>query len=471
MALAQNQNQQLEQRQEQVMTHQQIQSLELLAAPVPELRQIITTELHRNPVIEADGDGLEPLPSEEVSSSNSDDEERWIEQLVKAGDEGPSSEKGVGARSPEAEEKQEYYFHAITEKPSLHQQLEEQLRFLDLDKEMNDACQLVIDGLDDNGYLKTHAADLAMASGLSLDLVEKAVRLVQKLEPAGVAARNLQERFLIQLQRKGQDESLAYKAVAEYSDDLENNRLRELAKKLDIELPEVKDIFEELKSLNPHLAEAPQIDPVTYVNEEVTVENKQEGLHVKVNDDRLPTLNISSQYKNLLSDPNVGKETKQYIKEKIKAAASLIENLSQRQQTLERIANCIVAYQDEFFRHGPTYLKPLTMAQVAEQAGVHETTVSRSVAGKYLRCDYGLFALRDFFSAGYEGSDGNTVSNRVVSDKIRKLINDEDPRKPLSDTRIAKELKNEGLNVARRTVAKYREQMKILPSSRRRRYW
>jgi len=471
MPLKQNQYQEIEQRQEQIMTHQQIQSLEMLAAPVADLRQIITTEMHNNPVIEADFDSVEPLPAEEEPPANGEDEERWIEQLVSIGNESSPGGDVQPRNTPEEEEKREYMFHAITEKRTLHQQLEDQLRFLDLEEYLENACQLVIDTVDDDGYIKTHPADLSMAAGLPLEQVENAIQIVQKFEPAGVAARDLRERFLIQLERKGQKDTLAYKAVAEYCNELAENRLREIAQKLGIEMPEMKDIFEVLKSLDPCLSEAPAHTEATYVMEEVTVENKSDGPQVKVKNDMLPSVSISAHYKKLLSDPNVQKQTKQYIKEKIKAATSFIENLSQRQHTLERISRCIVDYQTEFFKYGPSYLKPMTMAKVAESAGVHETTVSRSVAGKYLRCDYGLFPLRDFFSTGYAAKDGQSVSNRVVSNKIRELITAEDPTKPLSDTKIAKALNKEGLDVARRTVAKYREQMKILPSSKRRRYW
>lgn len=467
----QHQNQVLDQRQEQTMSHQQIRALEMLAAPVIELRQIINQEIQQNPVIETEEDATEPLFSEEEKDDSHNDEERWVEQLIKSEYSSQYRDDLPASSSKETEEKRAHYFNSITEKPTLHAQLEDQLRFMELDDELAETCQLVVDGLDDNGYLKSHPADIAMAMGLPLDKVENAVNAVQSLDPAGVAAKDLRERLLLQLERRGKQTSLAYRAVSECSDDLANNRLSQMAKKLGVNISDLKNIFEELKLLNPCLSQAPQTDPAKYVKEEITVEKNENELTVSTKDDHLPKLSISNYYQQLLEESDLGKESRKYIKDKIKSAGSLIDNLAQRQRTMESIANCLVNAQRDFFLHGPENLKPLTMATVAEKVGVHETTVSRCVAGKYLRCPYGLFPLKHFFSTGYKTSHGQTVSKKVVSDRIRELVKKENPAKPFSDTRLASELKKQGINVARRTVAKYREQMKILPSSQRRRYW
>ena len=189
-----------------------------------------------------------------------------------------------------------------------------------------------------------------------------------------------------------------------------------------------------------------------------------------MNNEHLPNLYISKRYRELLADPNTSKETRDYIKEKLHAGIFLINSIIQRQTTIRKIVHALAEHQKDYFINGKEHLRPLTMAQIADKVGIHETTVSRAVSGKYLRCKYGLIPLRNFFTSGYETEDGQSISKNVVMDVIREMIDGEDPLKPLSDNTIVDELKNRGYNVARRTVAKYRDQMGILPSNLRRKY-
>jgi RNA polymerase sigma-54 factor len=233
----------------------------------------------------------------------------------------------------------------------------------------------------------------------------------------------------------------------------------------------MRGVLDELRGLKPRLDCSRATPESDYVREEIRIVEEEGELRVDVTNRYLPTLRISRQYRDMLDDPAVDDETKSYIREKIRAAAFLMNSLSQRQSTLERIVTAVLEAQQEFFREGFSRLKPLTMSQIARDIGVHETTISRGVAAKYLRCSHGMIPLRSLFTAGYEDRDGNSVSNAVVKNRIREMVEHEDPGAPLSDSRIAENLTEQGLQVARRTVAKYREAMKILPSNQRRQYW
>ena len=235
-------------------------------------------------------------------------------------------------------------------------------------------------------------------------------------------------------------------------------------------MPELQSqVLNVIHGLSPHLQHG-EVSPHEYIEEEVTVLETTEGLEVHMNNGYLPPLHISKQYRKYLQDPDCTKEVREYVKEKIRSGVFLINSIIQRQTTIQKIALAIVENQAQYFHLGPDFLKPMTMSQVAEMVGVHETTVSRAVSGKFLRCKHGLVPMRNFFTTGYEDEHGNSVSNSVVKNAIRKIIDDEDKFNPVSDSQIGRILSKQGLKVARRTVAKYRESMGILPSNLRRKY-
>lgn len=452
-------------RQEQTMTQKQIQALELLFLPVLELQAMIDTELEKNPLLETEGE-----PDNAVKDSSLDDDQ-WLDNIMKLDEENRYIRSRGTTYSKDDEEKRKHYLDSITTEKSFQQQLLDQIRFLDLDPDIATCCEVVISGLDDGAYLTSHPADLAMASGQSIELVNRAIEVVKTLEPPGVGAKNLQERLLIQLERKGKKDSLAYAAVRDYLDDIANNHLPQVAKKMKITIDDVKDIIQEIQELTPHIM-TDSVSPHEYINEEVFIEDDEEegGVKVKINNEYLPNLHISNHYRKLLDDPATPKETRDYIKDKLRSGVFLINSILQRQSTIKRIVSQIVDIQKEFFTEDMNKLKPMTMSNVAAAIGVHETTVSRAVSGKYLRCKYGVFPLKHFFSTGYEGEDGEAVSKNVVKTAISKMIAAETPTAPLSDSQIADKLKDLGYKVARRTVAKYRESMDILPSNLRRQY-
>lgn len=459
MHISQSLNASLDLRLEQSFNHQQIQALELLTAPVFELETIINRELESNPALEEDFE--EP----EVR----DDDEAWLDYLLKLDDE---QRYVCGSRpryTEEDEERRQHFMESATYQETLQDQLMAELNLMELDEDALAHVELVVYCLDDDGFLRSHPADLAMVAGCSTDQLEDAIQRVQALNPAGVAARDLRERLMLQLERQQRQDSLAYQIVAHCLDDLGKNLLPKIARRFKVDLDDVQDAIEEIQGLAPHLSEA-TCASAAYVREELEVIEEDGELILHVKNDFLPSLRISPQYREMLANPELPADARDYLKQKVRSAAFMINSILQRQSTIERIARAILAVQEDFFLHGPSAMKPLTMAQVAEAAQVHETTVSRAVAEKYLRCKFGLYPLKHFFSSGYTAADGSTVSSVAVRNAIRQLVESEDSEHPYSDGELASRLADNGLKVARRTVAKYRESINIPASNLRRTY-
>jgi RNA polymerase sigma-54 factor len=461
--IAQKQSLTQSQRQEQTMSYRQIQAIELLFLPVVEIQSIINTELEKNPVLDTE------LPPEAQTAAGQEESDEWLDKILKLSEENRYIKGGGAKWTREDEEKRDHYLESVTVEQTFQESLSEQLRFLDLDDKTRQCCELVISSLDDDGYLKSHMADIAMAAGQSMENVSRAVAVVQSLEPAGVAAADLRERLLLQLERKNLKDSRAYTAVKDYLAEIAANHLPQVAKKMGLSIEEIKETLGEIQKLSPVLS-CEQASPSDYVREEVVVEEDSGALKVTVKNDYLPSLRISPHYRDLLKDPGTPRDTREYIKERLHAGVSLINSVIQRQTTIKKIAGALVKAQESFFMDGASGMRPLTMARIAQEIGIHETTVSRAVAGKYLKCKHGFFPLRHFFSAGFETEGGEAVSNNVIKDAIKSMIASEDVYSPLSDSDIAAQLKERGLTVARRTVAKYRESMNILPSHMRRQY-
>lgn len=459
-----NQVQRLKQdmRQEQVMTHQQIQALEMLFAPVLELQSIVSAEVEKNPV-------LETAIEDEPAGSEAHDADEWLDRILKLDEESRYIKSYRQSLTPEEEERRQHFLESVAVERNFQDLLIDQLRFLDLDPKAMSCCEVVVSGLDDDGYLKSHPSDLCMASGMDIATVQKAIDAVKKLDPPGVGATDLRERLMLQLDRRGRADSLAYQTVRDHLPEIGNNQLPLVAKKMGVSMDELKKAVEEIQGLSPRL-QLDSADSSDYVREEVSVVEQDGALSVKLNNDYLPSLRISAEYRRILEDPSTTKEIKDYVKEKIKSGVFLINSIIQRQTTIKKIVTAMVETQEEYFRHGAEHLRPMTMAIVAGRAGVHETTVSRAVAGKYLRCKFGMVHLRDLFSSGYETEDGTSVSKNVVIEKIRQLISGEDEQKPLSDSEIVDLLKKAGYTIARRTIVKYREIAGIPPSNLRKRY-
>ncbi len=447
------------------MTHQQIQALEMLFLPVLELQTLIDSELEKNPVLNTD------VAEAETPEVKADSDDEWLDKVLQLDDENRyiKSTRSV-THTADDEERRNHYLESVTTEETFQESILDQLRFLELDEDLFSCCELVVSGLNDNAYLDIHPADIAMASGSSLDTVSAAIKIVQSLEPAGIATSNLRERLLVQLERKGMQNTITYDVVDKYLDDVGGNHLPQVARKMKISIEVLKDAISEIQNLNPRISASAEVSPHEYVQEDVTVVEDGDDFKVMLNNEYLPSLYISKKYRDLLGDEGTSKETRNYVKEKVRSGVFLINSVLQRQTTIRKITKTIVDMQTDFFRYGAEHMKPMTMSQIADKVGIHETTVSRAVSSKYMRCKFGLFSLRSFFSTGYELEDGKSISKNVVKEAMKKIIDAEDTHSPMSDSAISKALKDSGYTVARRTVAKYRESMNILPSNLRREY-
>jgi RNA polymerase sigma-54 factor len=301
------------------------------------------------------------------------------------------------------------------------------------------------------------------------------LNIIQTFEPAGVGARDLRECLLLQLERAGQKHTLEYRIVSEFMDALGKRRIPEIARGTGADVDEVQEAVEQLKKLAPHPCRGFVPDDDQYILPEVFVRRSGDDYVVTTNNEHIPHLRISNTYKDLMAQSSNSAEVRNYIREKIRAGKFLIKSLHQRQQTILNIANEIVRRQREFMSKGVSALKPLTMVQVAQVVGVHETTVSRAVSGKYIQTPQGIFEMKYFFTAGIQtaGSDGvatTSMSNTSVKNIIDEIFKAEDTTKPLSDQEVVRMLKEKGIVIARRTVAKYRSELNILPSNLRKVY-
>lgn len=485
----------------QVLAPQLQQSLALLQAPTLELSALVQQEMEQNPTLEemsiderpsADKDEKGPReeeiqmdPSEppqdtrvdptENDSPNEpvDDFQAEFEKLTQLDQEWKDhfSQTNTPMRSSDdEEEKRQFMMDSITTETSLQEFLIEQLRISDLREELTPVAEMIIGNIDDYGYLQSNVNELAFSTSIDPAEIEEALRLVQSFDPPGVGCRDLRECLMLQLQRAEKTDTLEYKIIDKHMAALGKRRLPDIARGLGIGLPMVRDAVDRIGHLDPRPGRAYMTAPNHYVMPEVFVVREAVGYSVTTNDDYIPHLRISNHYKDLMSQGSTPQEVKQYIREKVRAGMFLIKSLHQRQQTILNIANEIVKRQTEFLDHGVSRLKPMTMAQVADAVEVHETTVSRAVSGKYIETPQGVYEMKFFFSSGIQTQDGEGMSNTSVKDKISDIFKNEDPHHPLSDQEVVDQLKDEGIKIARRTVAKYRSELNILPSSLRKTY-
>ena len=475
------QNQQL--RQEMKLAPRMMQALRFLQAPLPELRELVLAELEQNPVLEeklGEGDAAlaapEPLTAaafDEADQENDfepDDFGREVDALEKMLEPRPLEEApGLPPPSPETEEKRQFFLDSITAPPSLHAHLEEQLNESGLDADQKKAGAYIIGNVDENGWLAADLAEVAQDAGVPEKAVEEALAAVQEFDPPGVAARNLQECLLLQLRRAGHAaDSAAIRLVAGHLAELGEKPAAEVARLAGLKEDEAAAALKQIALLDPKPGHKFSAPPAVYVTPEVEIRKTAEGDYVvEMLRDALPRLRISAEYEEMLENPETAAEARKYLTEKIRAGKFVLDSLHQRRETIRRIAEEIAAAQKEFFEHGISKLKPMTMGAVAEKIGVHETTVGRAVAGKYARTPQGVFELRFFFTGGLATADGGSISTEAVKEAVAKVIAHEDIRKPLSDQAIAAKLKAQGLQVARRTVAKYREQLGLPPAHKR----
>jgi len=463
---------------QQVLSPQLQQSLLILQTPLLELRNLVQQEMETNPVLEELAN--EPANDERTEADASADEDfnREFEKLVSLDEEwrdymAQSASYSSDGRhdSRQVSDKRQFLFDSIPVQETLQQSLIGQLNQNVLGADDRKAAELIIGNIDDNGFLQSTPEEMALNSGIPQEDFEKMLALIQSFYPAGVGARDLRECLLLQMQRAGREQSLEYKIVSEHMEDLGKRRFPDIARRIGISVEDVQRAADSIARLNPRPGQVFSAAPQNYVLPDVVVEKVDDDYQITLNSEQIPHLRISNVYKDIISSgDSQTREVKNYVRDKIRSGKFLIRSIHQRQQTILNIARQIVSRQRDFLEHGPSHLKPMRMAEVADAVGLHETTVSRAVSGKYMATPQGVFEMKYFFTGGYETATGESLSNISVKEAILDLVKHENGSAPLSDHEIVEILSERGIPIARRTVAKYRTELNILPSHMRRKY-
>ena len=453
-------------RQKVTLSPQVYQGLSILAMPVAELHTLIENEILENPVLEVEEDDYESVEGEERLET-SEEERAWDEWL----DQYEELERmdGPSTREPVADDVNTEEF--VGGVMSFTEYLLEQLAMMDIDDDLEVAAKAVIGSLDDDGFFVGTEDEIAAIAGVTLEVAVQALGVVQQLDPPGVGARSVPEALRIQAETVGLDTPLLLATVDSHLDDVAASRYKKIARALGSDEASVRETVEMLRTLNPRPAGAfsPGSAPA-YVVPDVTVRRFDDEWLVLPNTEVVPGLRVNSRYRSLLrSDSSADDETRRYLKDKIRQAESFMRNVDRRRDTVSRIAEIVLEVQRDFFEDGQGDLRPLRLEDVAVELGVHLSTVSRGVTGKYMATPYGLFELKHFFSGGYRTSTGMDVAATTVKKRLKELLEAEDPEKPMSDQRLADALSEQGVDVARRTVAKYREELGVEPSWARKR--
>ena len=488
-------SQHLQQRQTQqmVLAPQLRQSLKILQVAALDLRSVIQEELQSNPTLEElpmEGVSLDQSPPETTAGSDASggdasagdtspdqreelDFSKEYEVLTKLDNDWRDYMAQAGGAQPytsEDAERRQHFFDSLVSEVSLQEHLIRQAELADLTPEAQAAMHFLVGNLDDRGFLTQSPSDIALQAGISLAAVQEALKALKTFDPPGIGAQNLAECLLAQLAAKGRAESLASRIIKHHFQLLTRRRIPEIARKLGAPLDEIQGAIEEIGTLDPAPGRRFAADTNRSVAPDVTVTRDGDNWQITLNQDYIPRLRISNTYRELIAKGQLNKQERDYLRERMRSGKFLINSIEQRQQTIERITREIVRVQEHFFEHGVAHLKPLTMTQIAEAVGVHETTVSRAIANKYIQTPHGVFEMKFFFTPGFQAESGAAVSNKSVKEMIADLIALEDKSSPLSDQDIVAKLTEKGLTVARRTVAKYREELGIMPSNLRRDY-
>lgn len=446
----------IEQKQTLAMTPELIQAIQILQFNNQELSEFVQNELLENPVLESE----KPSGLEDVDIRDKIVESNYEENTYKQWEYAPNDDDGDYS-----------YEQYVAIKTTLTDYLLEQLQFSKLKGDKLRAGTYIVEAIDENGYLTVSVDEIAAALSMSPKIVEKALDVVQTFEPAGVGARDLKECLIIQLASKGLLTDEIEFVINNMLEDLAANKIAVIAKKIGIKNAEAQEISDLIKSLEPKPgAQYDSEKNIKYIIPDIYVEKIDGEYVVTNNDSSVPHLMISSYYNKLSSEAKEDDELNKYLNNRFNSAMWLIKSIEQRKQTIYNVASAIVQYQQDFFDKGERFLKTLTLKQIAEEVDVHESTVSRSINGKYLQCSRGVFELKYFFTSGVQSSGGDSVSSNSIKSIIKEIIDGENQKKPYSDQDIAQQLKEKGIEISRRTVAKYREDMNILSSSKRRRF-
>jgi RNA polymerase sigma-54 factor len=449
--------------QQQTLAPQMRKSLEILQAGTLELSQLVRQALESNPVLEditesvsLDEEGPDPEEADSLEYLNETDDD-WRDRLILDGKSSPWTS--------EDEERRQRLYDSIVAPETLQQHLQHQLDLSMVDPEVREAAQAILGNLDPRGFLDLPAKELGIRLNLKPVHLNAALKLIQSFDPAGIGASGIPESLLLQLERHEGTDTIEYKIVRDHLEDLARKRHPQIARALGTSVERITEAAARIGRLTPN--PGGDFDPTgnPYILPDVIIELDDDGRwSARLTGEHLPNLRINDFYKDMIGRNGTDSKARQFLRDQIRDGRSLIRSISLRQETILAIAHQLIDHQPQFFTKGPRHLRPLTMNDIADELSLHATTVSRAVAGKYVLTPHGLMEMRAFFATGYQTSSGEEVSNAGVREAIQQLVAQENPSKPLSDDALAKQLDQQGIKVARRTVAKYREQLNILPS-------
>lgn len=442
-----------------VMTPQLQQAIKLLQLGRLDYLAVIEKELLSNPVLE------------DASEDSDPSSEHWADRRSRASadDEPPGDYFGYRAsRSSSSDGDRRAAIEGTLQSPEgLTSHLLWQLRTTDLLKEDEDIAAQIVGNLDRNGYLNCSIEELTQLCNRPEADVLHVLNAIQSLDPVGIAARDLRECLLLQLDALGQQSSLAWNIVSRHLEDVEHRKFDVIAQAEQVTVDAVYDAIKEIRKLEPRPGRPFADETPVYITPDVYVRKVGDDYVVSLNDSDMPKLRLNSEYQRLLEGHTSQGSDKSYLQEKLRAAAWLIKSIEQRQQTIFKVTQSIMKFQREFLERGVSALRPLVLRDIAADVGLHESTISRVTTNKYVHTPQGVYELKFFFCSGLKSESGGCVSSESVKRRIGELIGAENPKRPLSDQAIANVLNGEGVDIARRTVAKYREMMGILSSSRR----
>ncbi len=474
--------QQLKLSQQLVMTPQLQQAIKLLQLSRMELVDMVQQELEENHVLEEGGETSEEKEQEEAVAEAQKIAESAEEVKQVAGEnEGESdidwqtylegySLGGSTADFYEEDDDRPSYENLLTKKGTLTDHLMWQLNLSRMDDEIRQIAAEIIGNLDDDGYLQASLDEIAETSGASIEKTTEALDMVQDFDPPGVASRNLRECLLHQVEYLGMAGSLVESVLREHIAELENRKYSVIAKALGVSLDEIFEAAKIIAGLDPRPGSVYSQEDVHYITADIFVYKISEEYVVVLNDEGLPNLRINSFYRNALSGgENIDAKAGEYIQDKMRGAVWLIKSIHQRQRTIYKVTKSIVKFQRDFFDKGVNYLKPLVLRDVAEDIEMHESTISRVTTNKYVQTPQGLFELKYFFNSGINTTEGDSIASESVKSKIKEIIAAENTRKPYSDQKIVDILHQQGIDIARRTVTKYREMLGMGSSTERKR--
>ncbi|MBI4368470.1 MAG: RNA polymerase factor sigma-54 [Candidatus Omnitrophica bacterium] len=450
-----------------ILAPQLRQFLKLLELPIFELEQKLQQELEQNPVLEEIKPEGETEDASADAETEAESEPEGIDDYEPGGNEDDLSRQFVQEDSKEKQRKRDYQESILTKPPTLAEYLDWQLGLIDLSEDERQAANDIIGNINDDGMLAASIEEIAEETNLPQETVELVLKKIQSLDPPGVGGRHLGEALLIQLKKQNQNTKLAEAIVQNHLPLLERKQFDQLARTLSVPLQKVKEVYQQISRLEPKPGRIFYQEKPNFVIPDATVSlatDQENELVLELNDRFVPTLRINPMYREMLKKKDLDPKTKVFLREKVQSGFDLIRAISQRKSTIRQITEELLKAQPDFFTKGFAYLKPLRLKDIAAKIGVHESTVSRAIQGKYMDTPQGTIPYKSFFSSKLERGDGSVESQKSATERLKALIAAEDPRKPLSDAKLVKLLEQDGVQVARRTVAKYRDILKILPA-------